>query len=97
MLALPHAFMDELGTLASARALRGHLGCNAWPAEVNSMTKTILVSAVCLVAIAGCRDRGHVDVDRDREGRVGVNVDKPNVDTTTVTGANVDGAPANRS
>ena len=53
------------------------------------MKKTILVSALCLVAVAGCRDRGRVDVDRDREGRVGVNVDKPNVDTTTVTGANV--------
>ena len=60
------------------------------------MKKTILVSAVCLVAIAGCRDRGRVDVDRDREGRVGVNVDKPKVDTTTITGANV-GAVSNES
>jgi hypothetical protein len=65
------------------------------------MKKMILVPVVCLAALAACRDPGRVDVDRDREGRVGVNVDKPkvdkpNVDTTTVTGANV-GAVSNES
>lgn len=68
------------------------------------MSKTILVSALCLVALAGCsRDRDRIDVDK-REGRAGVNVD-PKVETdrdrdrsgtTTVTGANV-GAVGNES
>lgn len=66
------------------------------------MSKTILVSALCLVAVAGCdRDRDRIDVDK-REGRIGVGVD-PKVDTerdrtgtTTVTGANV-GSVANAS